>query len=305
MDINKKKQEFANRDRVVSGLTIDGRFRIAAIKNNKTVKDAQQKHNLPAIPALLLARQLTAASLLAVFLKGEERIILEASANGPIQNVFAEAIQVGEVRGFVRYSNDIINYNIYDNTNFLQLFDEGTYKVTRILYNKTEPITGIVPIVSGDISSDLTYYLFQSEQVPSAVILDTDLTDTGLVNMSSGLIIQAMPGTTVNDLKELNKHLTSIKPLNSLLAEQADLVSVLKQIIPYEFNVFKNDPVDFFCRCSKEAFMSKLITFGIDEIKSLKDEKKNELVCQYCNKHYYLEDQDFNNLITTLQAKQN
>lgn len=302
MDINTIKQEFANRDRVISGLTSDGRFRIAAIKNTKTAKDAQQQHHLPAIPALLLSRQLTAASLLAVFLKGEERIILEATGSGLIQNVFAEAIQVGEVRGYVRYSPEINNF---DNTDLLQLFTDGNYKVTRILYNKNEPVTGIVSLVNGDIASDLTYYLFQSEQIPSAVILDTDMTDDGQVNLSSGLIIQAMPGTTVHDLNELHRHISGIKSLNSLFAENSDLMSVIKQIIPYEFNVFKNDPVDFFCRCSKESFMSKLITFGIDEIKSLQDENKSELVCQYCNKHYYLDDHDFNNLITTLQAKQN
>ena len=33
--------------------------------------------------------------------------------------------------------------------------------------------------------------------------------------------------------------------------------------------------------------------------------KQNELVCQFCNKHYYLEERDFENIISLIKSKQN
>ncbi len=296
------KKDFKNRDRVISVLTKDGKFRIAAIKNTNTAKTAQQRHKLPQLPAFFLARQLAAASMLAVFLKGEERIILEAEGDGFIHKVFAEAIQVGEVRGFVDYNEAMLSekYN-----SLKELFGNGNYKVTRILYSKAEPVSGIVPLQKGDISSDLSYYFFQSEQTPSVVILDTAFNDDNQIEMSSGIIIQAMPGTIKDDLLKIDEIVGKIESLNNILKEDPDLEKMLHQIIPFDFDIMKHYATDFYCRCSKDTFIDKLVTFGLDEIKQMQAEGHNELVCQYCNAHYYLDDKDFENIISTIQAKQN
>ena len=103
MTAEELKEFLKKRDRIISVLAKDGKFRASIIKNTFSAQTAQQKHNLRGVPSYLLARQLAAASMMAIFLKGEERVILEADGSGPIQKVFAEASQVGEVRGFVAY----------------------------------------------------------------------------------------------------------------------------------------------------------------------------------------------------------
>ena len=47
------------------------------------------------------------------------------------------------------------------------------------------------------------------------------------------------------------------------------------------------------------------MTLGLDEIKAMKNDGHNELVCQFCNKHYILDDNDFDKIIIELQAKHN
>ncbi len=302
MDKEQLKQKFRNRDRVISIITEDGKFRIAAIKNTNTARTAQEKHNLPRLPAFFLARQLAAASMMSIFLKGEERIILEADGNGFLRKVFAEAIQVGEVRGFVDYDNTMLKekYN-----SLKELFNDGTYKVTKILYSESEPITGIVPIQQGDTASDLSYYFFKSEQIPSIVILDTYFDDDDKIKMSSGIIIQSMPGVTHDDLVKVDKWVNKIKSLNRILEKDPNLENLVKQIVPVEFDVLKNNATDFFCRCSKDSFIDKLVTFDIAEIEQMRQNQQDELVCQYCNAHYYLTDKDFDKIITTIKARNN
>jgi molecular chaperone Hsp33 len=80
---------------------------------------------------------------------------------------------------------------------------------------------------------------------------------------------------------------------------------VMTEILPFEFDVLSSNQVDFYCRCSKDTFISKLMTLGLKEITEMKAVGHNEIVCRYCNKHYQLTDSDFNLMREDLIAKNN
>lgn len=296
------KQLYKNRDRVIRVLSKDGKIRAAAIKNTQTAKTAQEKHELDYISASILARALSSASLLATFLKGEERVIVEAEGSGPLARVFAEAIQVGEVRGFVRIKEDFTPGEI---SSIEELLGLGLFKVTRLLYNEPEPVQGIVPLEKGDISTDLAYYLTQSEQIRSAVVLDVLLNEDGSIKQSGGVIIQAMPGAEESDIEPVYESLTQAPPLGELLDKGFNTEEILQELLPFEFDVIKTSQTDFHCRCSKEKFMKQLLTLGPKEIKEMHKAGNSELVCQYCNSKYILDEADFTQLIEESSAKLN
>jgi molecular chaperone Hsp33 len=301
MDINKLKEKFHLRDRIVRVLSLDGNFRAVCVKNTSTAQLAQQKHNLEYYTAGFLSRALSASSMLASFLKGEERVIFEVESNGPIRKVFAEALQLGEVRGFVKYSKNFDYQNI---NNINEYIGVGLLKVSKIMYNKREPIVGIVPIIKGDISTDLTYYFKQSEQIPTLVFLDVDFDENGIINQSGGMIIQAMPGHTkekFEEIIELTKNLKLINYFNSKL----NPLDVLKSVLPFDFELISSNQVDFFCRCSKDSFIEKLMTLELNDILEMQKNNENELVCQYCNTKYYLTNEDFEKMILEMKAKRN
>lgn len=296
------KKKLLERDRVLSLISEDGKFRVAAIRNKNVTKTAQQRHKLTSIPAVYLAKQLTAASLMAVFLKGEERITLEAVGNGPISLIYAQAIQVGEVRGFIDYEPDLENKSYSKLSDFL---GEGIYRVTRVLYDKNEPLTGVIELSEGDISNDLTNYLLQSEQIPSIVILDVDIDNDGIITYSTGLILQVLPGVTTEEFLNIYNQIKKVKSLNDIFYNYDSLEESLTKILPFPFKVIKHDIIDFFCRCSKNNFIEKLITLDYKEIKEMQAEGHNELVCNYCNEHYYLNDEDFTKILTIIMSKNN
>ncbi|MGQ9818319.1 MAG: Hsp33 family molecular chaperone HslO [Candidatus Kapaibacteriales bacterium] len=296
------KDTHIEKSRVISVLTDNGKFRISAIQNTNVANDAKNRHNLPLIPALLLARALSASSLLAVSLKGEERIIIEAVGDGPVNKVSAEAIQVGEVRGFVEY-NSSVNYIKLDN--FDIALGPGVLRVLRILYNEPEPIIGIVELIRGDIASDLSYYFTKSEQIFTIVILDAEINHNTSFSNSCGLILQALPGATDKDQEQVLKHFNKLPRLVELITPKMGLKEALAEILPWNFTVLKHDRVDFFCRCSKETFIQKLLTLELKDIREMKMYDQRELVCRFCNAHYYLDDNDFNRIEETIIAKTN
>lgn len=296
------KEQFKKRDRTVRALSKDGNFRVVAITSTNLTKTAQERHNLSYVPAFFLARALTASSMIASFLKGEERIILELQSDKVIKRVFSESMRVGETRGFINYDE---NFDISNIDNFSELLLPGLLIVTKVLYNKAEPVKSIIPIQKGDISTDLAYYFTQSEQIPTALLLDVSMNEEGNITKSAGILLQALPGANPKDIQETSQSLESVENLSQKLDTGYEIEKELKDILPFEFDLIHSVPVDFFCRCSKEKFIDKLITFDYEEIESLKKENQRELVCQYCNAKYYLEDIDFENMLETIKARSN
>ncbi|MFH1051473.1 MAG: Hsp33 family molecular chaperone HslO [bacterium] len=305
MEQNKKEEileKFKTRDRVVKVLSKDGKFRAAIVKNTTSARTAQKKHKLHFIPAFLMARALSAASLMSSFLKGEERIVIEVSGSGIIQYLLVEAMQVGEVRGYIRYDEDLINSKIKSLSDMLS---DGTFKVVKIMYNKKEPQTSVISLQKGDIESELTKYYAQSEQIATAVLLEVEIDDVGIIMQSGGIIIQALPGTKKKEIQNISKQFSNIKSISKFFNEGLTPDKALKEILPFEFDQLSSTPVDFFCRCSKENFMSKLVTLEHKEIQEMLDSGQNELVCQYCNSKYELDEKDFDKLLEETKAKEN
>ena len=181
----------------------------------------------------------------------------------------------------------------------------GLLRVTRYLYNKPEPIQGIVPLQKGDLATDLAYYFTQSEQIPTAVVLDVDIDDNGKITQSAGLLIQALPGASSEDLKKIYDQIVQLQPITRLYYDELLPEIVLKKILPFDYDVINSTKVDFFCRCSKERFMGKLKTIGYDEIEDMKRLNQKDLICQYCSAHYELEEDDFDKLLSEIKADMN
>jgi molecular chaperone Hsp33 len=298
------KERFRQRDRVIRVLTLDGAFRAVVVRNTVTAQTAQQRHGLEPVGARLLAQALGSASLLASFLKGEERIVVEADGDGPIDTVAAEALQVGEVRGYVHYAlrrTDGLPLGAHP----FPLGSRGLFRVVRILYNHVEPLVSVVELQPGDVVTNLEYYFEQSEQIPTALRFDVDFSPDGLITSAAGFLVQPMPGADPSGMQQVEKRLQELPSLTELLAAGCGPEEILQRVLPGPFTVLNNTPVDFFCRCSRERFKELLTTLSPEEIREMQRFGHNELVCQYCGERYRLDEQDFAEILRRIQARQN
>lgn len=290
------------RDRVVRAFDKAGKFRLAAVKNTRSAQTAASRHRLPVIPSFLLARQMAATTMLASFLKTEERIIIETESDNAIRKIYTEAMQNGEIRGYVNYIPSIDEAEF---TAIEDLFGAGLFRVSKILSDRTEPVSGMVPIMKGDISTDLAYYFRQSEQIPTAVILDVVSDDDGIITQSGGILIQALPGATEEDIERVYEKISSGISISELLEKEYTPDKILREIMPFDLEIIGSLPTDFYCRCSKDNFLKKLMTLGYKELADMKAQGQNELVCQYCNEKYLIEPAEFDTLLTEIAAKKN
>jgi glycine/serine hydroxymethyltransferase len=116
---------------------------------------------------------------------------------------------------------------------------------------------------------------------------------------TSGIRI-GTPAVTTRGLKEVHMPI-----IVDLIENELTLQEIIDTYIPFEYDVIKSRQIDYFCRCTKDRFIEHLKNLDLKELKDMKSQGQNELICHYCNNHYYLENEDFDKLITEKQAKLN
>ncbi|AXI99803.1 molecular chaperone Hsp33 [Cyclonatronum proteinivorum] len=296
------KEDFLIKDRIIKGITNDGHFRISVIKTTEVVQLAAQKHELSLLNKVVLGRALTGTMLLASSLKGEERLRLRMEGKGPIGVLVTEANSVGEIRGFVQNPDAAIDPKTQDIGDGLGL---GLLTVTKTLYNEADQISGTVELTDGTVSPDIAYYLAQSEQIPSAIHLDVKLDDSGDVTSAGGVLIQALPDAPENKILTLQENLRQMKPAGERFL-QGDYIDTIMHDIgrPYTVKELSRGPVHFFCRCTKDRFLSALQMLGKDDLESISDEGQ-ELVCQFCNEKYHISQQEIKGILREKQIQMN
>lgn len=330
------------RDYVVNGMTTDGLFRVALIDNTQIVNHAQQRfqyyiknQQTTAQAISLYGKTLSSSALLSSFLKGEERIHVEAAGSGLLSQISAESIQVGETRGFMSFdensttSKDSILLNAEKSP--------GIFSVQKILYDNAKPSISSVILQHGTISDELFDFFKSSEQVPTAVHIDTVMymNDERKIQclFSYGMIVQALPvkdediakqqQDMLADLQEhfksFSKRFKNLENTREKLHEQLfvpDLGSgsaVLfdyPNLPPLKVETIRYKPIDFMCRCSMKGILEGFASLGTETVAEMQQDakEKNEptsAVCTYCNEKYIINDQEYENIYHMIKEKQN
>lgn len=296
------KKQFLLRDRLINIISKDGFLRVSFIKNTNTAIEAQKRHELDYAAGTYLAQLLAGTSMMSAFLKGEERVSIDINSKGYIKKMYTEASQVGEIRG---YASVDLTKNIEDIKSLNDIMSDGFLSVTRILYNQNEPTKGIVELQEGNIALNLTAYFNKSEQIPSLMLLDTKTNDDGIILQSGGILIQALPGAEPMAVYKLYDFIKANKKIIDLFEKELTLNEIIDIYIPFEYDIIKTRQIDYFCRCTKDKFIEHIKNLDINEIKDMQKMGQNELICHYCNNHYYIETEDFDKIIFEKQASLN
>ncbi len=79
------------------------------------------------------------------------------------------------------------------------------------------PYVGQVALETGELGDNLTYYFATSEQVPSSVGLGVLMEKDNTVKQAGGFIIQLMPFTDEKVIEALEKKVSEVQSVTSML----------------------------------------------------------------------------------------
>lgn len=258
--------------------------RIYALCTTNLVQEAATRHHTSHLASAALGRAMNGALLLAATMKDNERIALRLKGDGPIGEVIADA-EGTHVRGYVG-DPDVFLPLKNGKLDVGGAIGAGNIIVTRYLQN-AEPFIGYAELVDGEIASDLTNYLYTSEQTPSSVALGVLVNKEGQVIASGGYFIQAMPGCAEETLAQLEENI-SLTPYVTQLLELGYTPEKMIKTIARGLDVTIQESIElsYKCRCSREKILEALATLGQEDISAMSQDEETEVHCQFCNETY-------------------
>ncbi len=258
--------------------------RIYALCTTNLVQEAAIRQHTSHLASAALGRAMNGALLLAATMKDNERIALRLKGDGPIGEVVADA-EGTHVRGYVG-DPDVFLPLKNSKLDVGGAIGAGNIIVTRYLQN-AEPFTGYAELVDGEIASDLTNYLYTSEQTPSSVALGVLVNKEGQVIASGGYFIQAMPGCAEETLAQLEENI-SLTPYVTQLLELGYTPEKMIETIARGLDVTIQESIElsYKCRCSREKILGALATLGQEDISAMSQDEETEVHCQFCNETY-------------------
>ena len=270
--------------------------RIYAITAKNLVQEAADRHHTSHLATAALGRAMNGALMLAATMKDGERILLKLKGDGPMGEVVAEA-QGTSVRGYVG-EPDVFMPLKNGKLDIGGALGQGTITLTRYLQNG-ESFTGHAELADGEIATDITNYLYMSEQTPSSVALGVLVDKDGKVLAAGGYFIQAMPGCDEEVLEKLGNNV-AVTPYVTQLLELGYTPEKIIEVLArgLDFDIKESMPVKFSCACSKDKILNMLAALSQDDIDYLTEQPDTEVHCQYCNKVYHFSSEELKQLKT-------
>lgn len=291
-------------DYLIRAITTNKELRALAVKSTEVVAEAQRRHQTTPVATAALGRVLSGALLTGSLVKSGEEILLKVEGDGPAGKIIAEANQEGDVRGYI--SNPDLEFYTTKNgkLDVARAVGSGELSLTKFMSMK-EPYKGSVPLVSGEIGDDLTYYFTASEQIPSAVglgvLVDKDLS----VKAAGGFLIQLLPDASEETIQLLEDNLKKVKSVSALIEKGMSPEDILDKLLGnLDYRVVARKNVKFKCRCSRDRSYELIAGLGRDEIEeTLKEQGKLEVRCHFCNQSYTFEKDEVEEMLEELDKK--
>lgn len=286
--------------KLIRCITSEGAVMVSAVDSTDIVAKAEQIHETSAVVTAALGRMLTAASMMGNMLKGKDNTIsLKIDGGGPAGAITVSSDSDGNVRGYAQ--NNIVEIPLKSNGKLDvsgAVGRDGNLFVTKNLGMK-EPYNGFVPITSGEIAEDITYYYATSEQIPTVcalgVLVDTDLS----VKKAGGYILQLLPFTENEIIEKIEKNLARVKPVTQLLEEGMDIEDIVRDVLEgFDVEVIYTQEVAYKCKCSREKIEATLAGLGEKELKSMcEDLPQVDVKCHFCNTEYSFSKKDIEKIL--------
>lgn len=277
-------------DGILKAMTADGSIRAVITTTTAAVATAREKHELSFTATAALGRAMTSGLLLAQLMTRQGQVAVKFQGNGPLGRVLVDAQPNGRVRGYVDNPQVELPLNSLGNFDVGSAIGSSGYLHVMVDHGFGRPYSSTVELASGEVGEDVNRYLVNSDQTGSIVVVGVHLSKTG-VEAAGGLIIQLLPDHTEETICKIENNITTFGTFTFLMRRGMGLEEILKRILTgFEVRTLTDvEPVEFYCKCSKERFLEALKILPKREILSMAEEDgKAEGRCHFCNEFYYV-----------------
>lgn len=282
-------------NKLLKGLIYNDNLTLSVLDTTEMVNKAIKIHNLTPLTAAALGRTLTVSTFMASNLKNDgDKLSVVVAGDG----VGGKITVCG--------NGNLCMRGVIDNPEAtLPLRADGKLDVGgcvgrngRITVTKSmglkEPYSGSSKLVTGEIAEDFTAYYAYSEQMPTAIALGVKIGKTGKCVGAGGVIIQALPFATEEDLVKAENVMKNFSNISTLVEEKG-AEGVLKEYFG-DIDYREYNP-KYKCLCNRNYVKGILTSLGEKEVNDIIEKEGSVKVsCQFCNKEYVFGKEDADKL---------
>lgn len=275
-------------DYVVRAAAAGSQVRAFAAASKGMVEEARSAHNTSPVVTAALGRLLTAGAMMGAMQKGDKDMLtLQIQSEGPVKGLMVTADSHGNVKGYAFQPDVRIPANAQGKLDVASAVGTGFLHVVKDMGLK-EPYRGQIELQSGEIAEDLTYYFAASEQTPSSVGLGVLMNRENTVRQAGGFIIQLMPDTEDDIIRQLESNIRGLRPVTEMLDAGFTPEQMLETVLAgLDVEMLEQTPCRFFCNCDRDRIEKALISVGRKELQDMiQEDKEIEVNCHFCGRHY-------------------
>lgn len=286
-------------DESVKGIIKDENVLVTATVCTKTVEHARKIHDTWPTATAAMGRVITGAILLASTLKEGQKIMLQVKGDGPLKEVVAECDWLYRIRAYVKRPHIYMGLK-GEKIDVGRAVGKGFLNVIRDL-GLREFYQSSVTLQTGEIATDIAYYLNVSEQIPSAVSLGVFVETDNSVKAAGGFMIQTMPETKIEIVEYLERKLSQAEPASSMILNGMTSLQMLEEAVGLPIEVIHRAEISYYCPCTKERVIKAIITLGREEIRHMIEKGETvDVECYFCKKKYELTVEELKSLLREL-----
>ncbi|MGH9888733.1 MAG: Hsp33 family molecular chaperone HslO [bacterium] len=275
---------------LVRTVSADGGLSVRVIVATELVAEAARRHVTAPTASAALGRALMGAVLIAASAKDEETVQLQFRGDGPLGQLTVIADNAGRVRGYVA------DPSAHPPARGGKLdvgaaVGKGILAVVRYQPSWREPYTGIVPIVSGEIAEDLSHYLAESEQTPSALAVGVFVASDHGVEAAGGYLVQALPGADESVLTQLERTVHALPSPTELVRAGLSADGIVDRLLEgIGSRARQRSRPEFYCACDVERIRRAVSLLGRAETRAIAESRERlQVRCEFCATEYVLE----------------
>lgn len=281
---------------IVKGLIRDEHVLVVAVNCTGIVEKARKIHDTWPTATTAMGRVIAGTLLLASTLKDKQKVMLQVKGDGPLQEIVAESDWLYRVRAYVKRPHIYMGLK-GEKIDVGRAVGKGFLNVIRDL-GLREYYQSSVDLQTGEIATDLAYYLNTSEQIPSAVSLGVFVETDNSVKAAGGFMIQTMPQTKPEIIDFLERKLSQCSSSSSMILQGLDPLQMLEETVGLPIELLQRSSISFYCPCTKERVIRAVITLGKAEIsKMIEEGRKIDVECYFCKRKYELTVEELKNLL--------
>lgn len=275
-------------DYVVRAAAAGSQVRAFAAASKGMVEEARSAHNTSPVVTAALGRLLTAGAMMGAMQKGDKDMLtLQIQSEGPVKGLMVTADSHGNVKGYAFQPDVRIPANAQGKLDVASAVGTGFLHVVKDMGLK-EPYRGQIELQSGEVAEDLTYYFAASEQTPSSVGLGVLMNRENTVRQAGGFIIQLMPDTDDDIIRQLESNIRGLRPVTEMLDNGFTPEQMLETVLAgLDVEILERTSCRFFCNCDRDRIEKALISVGRKELQDMiQEDREIEVNCHFCGRHY-------------------